>query len=197
MTLAAEITAFLSQLDRAWLPVVDGLLKATLVLGLAGLVSLTLARASAAVRHLVWTLALSSALLLPVLSVALPRWQLPLVTLTSPAPAPAAVVEAPGTAPALSRRTADSAAPRTGARAFSPGADRRGGARRSRAARRDPRCRWSCSQSGPLVSSWLSDVWRSGSPRSRGCRGGRCASSTRRGWRWRSSSRPGSGSRAG
>ena len=107
MTLAPEITAFLSLLDRAWLPVVDGLLKATLVLGLAGLVSLFLGRASAAVRHLVWTLALSSALLLPVLSVALPRWQLPLVTLSSPAPAPA-VVEAPGTAPALSRRAADS-----------------------------------------------------------------------------------------
>ena len=54
-----------------------------------------------------------------------------------------------------------------------------------------------CSRSGRPVSSPSSDAWRSGSPRSRGCRGGQCASSTRRGWRWRSSSRPGSGSRAG
>ena len=110
MTLAAEMTAFLSQLDGAWLTAIDGLLKATLVLGLAGLVSLLLARASAAVRHLVWTLALASALILPVLSVALPRWQLPLVTLASPAPAPPVVDDAPGTAPALRRRTPDPAA---------------------------------------------------------------------------------------
>ena len=123
MTLAAEMTAFLSQLDGAWLTAIDALLKATLVLGLAGLVSLLLARASAAVRHLVWTLALTSALVLPVLSVALPRWQLPLVTLASPAPAPPVVDEAPGTAPALSRRTPDpAAARRTGAPGFSPGA---------------------------------------------------------------------------
>ncbi len=95
MTLAAEMTALLSQLDGAWLTAIDGLLKATLVLGLAGLVSLPLTRASAAVRHLVWTLALASALILPVLSVALPRWQLPLVTLASPAPAPPVVERRP------------------------------------------------------------------------------------------------------
>lgn len=105
MTLAAEMTAFLSQLDGAWLAAVDGPLKATLVLGLAGLVSLLLARASAAVRHLVWTLALTSALVLPVLSIALPRWQLPIVTLTTPAAAPMVADEAPATAPALSRKS--------------------------------------------------------------------------------------------
>ena len=74
-------------LDGLWLPAIDALIKVTLVLGLAGLATLVLGRASAAVRHLVWTLALTSALVLPVLSVALPRWQLPIVTLTGDAPA--------------------------------------------------------------------------------------------------------------
>ena len=39
------------------------------------------AAASAALRHLVWTLALCSALALPVLSIALPKWQLPIVAI--------------------------------------------------------------------------------------------------------------------
>ena len=38
------------------------------------------AAASAALRHLVWTLALRSALFLPIASLALPKWQLPLLT---------------------------------------------------------------------------------------------------------------------
>ena len=83
MNVAPEITAFLTGLDRLWLPAVDALIKVTLVLGLAGIATVVLGRSSAAVRHLVWTLALSSALMLPVLSIALPRWQLPIVTLQS------------------------------------------------------------------------------------------------------------------
>jgi HEAT repeat protein/beta-lactamase regulating signal transducer with metallopeptidase domain len=63
----------------------DSLVKATLLLGAAAVLTLALARASAAVRHLVWTFALTGALLLPVLSLALPRWQVPLVTFTTPA----------------------------------------------------------------------------------------------------------------
>jgi beta-lactamase regulating signal transducer with metallopeptidase domain len=70
----------------AWLPVVDAVAKATILLALAGVASVVLRRASAASRHLVWTLALVGALLLPVLSLALPRWQLPLVTLASTTP---------------------------------------------------------------------------------------------------------------
>ena len=71
--------------NAAWLPVLDVMLKATLVLAVASLATLALGRASAAMRHMVWTLAIVSALLLPVLSIALPRWQLPIVRLTAPA----------------------------------------------------------------------------------------------------------------
>jgi HEAT repeat protein/beta-lactamase regulating signal transducer with metallopeptidase domain len=69
----------------AWLPLADAILKATLLFATAGLVSLLLRKATAAARHLVWTLALVSAMALPVLSLALPRWQLPVVTLASSA----------------------------------------------------------------------------------------------------------------
>ena len=103
MNVVAEMNAFVNGLDGLWLPAVDALIKVTLVLGVAGAAALVLGRASAALRHLVWTLALTSALVLPALSIALPRWQLPIVTLTSEA-APAAA-EAMATAPSLSRRT--------------------------------------------------------------------------------------------
>ena len=98
MNVAPEITAFLTGLDRLWLPAVDALIKVTLVLGLAGIATVVLGRSSAAVRHLVWTLALSSALMLPVLSIALPRWQLPIVKLqssVSPTQAPPAPLHPP------------------------------------------------------------------------------------------------------
>ena len=56
MNVAAEFTAFSdTALDGLWLPAVDALIKVSLVLGLAGLATLVLGRASAAVRHLVWT----------------------------------------------------------------------------------------------------------------------------------------------
>ena len=48
--------------------------KSVLILTLAGLAVLCLRRASAAVRHLVWFLAVASLLLLPVLSCLLPGW---------------------------------------------------------------------------------------------------------------------------
>jgi HEAT repeat protein/beta-lactamase regulating signal transducer with metallopeptidase domain len=81
--------------DATLLSIADATIKATLVLAAAAVASVALSRASAAVRHLVWTLALVSGMVLPVLSMALPRWQLPLVTLQS-------VVAAPqGTAPNL------------------------------------------------------------------------------------------------
>jgi HEAT repeat protein/beta-lactamase regulating signal transducer with metallopeptidase domain len=103
MNLAADVATFLNGLDGLSMPALDALVKVTVVLGAAALATLVLGRASAAVRHLVWTLALTSALVLPVLSVALPRWQLPLVTLTSgAAPMP---VEAPAPAQPASPRT--------------------------------------------------------------------------------------------
>ena len=82
----------------AWLPVADAVVKATILLACAALTSAALRRASAAARHLIWTLALVSALALPALSLALPRWQLPIVTLASNAPG---VSDAPDAAPAI------------------------------------------------------------------------------------------------
>jgi HEAT repeat protein/beta-lactamase regulating signal transducer with metallopeptidase domain len=79
-----RLTDFFSAASgTAWLPLADAILKATLLFAAAGLASLVLRRASAATRHLLWMLALVSALALPVLSLALPRWQLPIVTLAS------------------------------------------------------------------------------------------------------------------
>ena len=62
--------------------VADVVLKATLVLGLAGLAAAALGRASAATRHLVWTLGVAAALLVPALRAAAPRWELPLLPAT-------------------------------------------------------------------------------------------------------------------
>ncbi len=76
--------------NAAWLPLADAILKATLLLAGAGIVSVFLRRRSAAARHLVWTLALISAMVLPALSLALPRWQVPLLTIASAEPAVAA-----------------------------------------------------------------------------------------------------------
>lgn len=73
----------MTEIPAAWLPLVDSGVKATLVLGAAGVAAYMLRHASAALRHLIWTLALVSALLMPVLSLALPRWQLPLVTVAT------------------------------------------------------------------------------------------------------------------
>src|SRR5688572_24785647 len=104
------------------LPIVlDVVAKASLILAATALVAAALRRASASARHFVWTLGLLSALAAPALSVALPRWELPLVTIASSA-APAARVasapaeitnspnlEIPRSAPALGRSGDDAA----------------------------------------------------------------------------------------
>ena len=51
------------------------LVKGTLVLTAAGLVNLTLAKASASARHLVWWLAFAALLILPFASWAVPQWE--------------------------------------------------------------------------------------------------------------------------
>ena len=66
-----------------WLAVADAVGKASILLGAAGLTSLALRRGSASARHLVWTLALVGALLVPVLSLALPRWSVPVVSIAT------------------------------------------------------------------------------------------------------------------
>ena len=65
----------------SWISVADAIAKASLLFAAAGLGSFVLRRGSAAARHMIWTLALLSVLVLPALSMALPRWQLPLLTL--------------------------------------------------------------------------------------------------------------------
>ena len=62
--------------------------KATIVLLAAWLLTRVMARSSAAARHLVWTVAIVAALILPLIHVTAPRWNLPLL----PAPAVAAGV---------------------------------------------------------------------------------------------------------
>ncbi|MHB9105451.1 MAG: M56 family metallopeptidase [Armatimonadota bacterium] len=88
-------------------------LRGVALLALAGVIALGMRRASAAQRHLVWTIAVIGALLLPLFSVILPKWQpatnagplrqayrvlghqeIPLATITAivkPAPSPEAL----------------------------------------------------------------------------------------------------------
>jgi HEAT repeat protein/beta-lactamase regulating signal transducer with metallopeptidase domain len=75
-----------TEMPLAWLPLADAVIKATIVLACGAAASFFLRRASAALRHLVWTLALCSALALPVLTFALPKWQLPILTVASHQP---------------------------------------------------------------------------------------------------------------
>jgi HEAT repeat protein/beta-lactamase regulating signal transducer with metallopeptidase domain len=83
------------ELPLGWLPLADVVAKTTVILLAAAVASIVLRRASAALRHLVWTLALSSALVLPVASFALPKWQLPLVTITASSQTSSAPVSIP------------------------------------------------------------------------------------------------------
>jgi len=69
-----------------WLPLLGGLaLKSLIVFLVAGVTLLTLRRASASARHLVCLLTLTALLALPVLSLALPGWRLPVPLPASPA----------------------------------------------------------------------------------------------------------------
>src|SRR5688572_29347539 len=88
--------------------VLDAVAKASLILAVAALAAVALRRASASARHFVWTLGLLSALVAPLLSVALPRWQVPLVTIAAP-PADVVPDTAERTRPGPSRSVDDSA----------------------------------------------------------------------------------------
>jgi HEAT repeat protein/beta-lactamase regulating signal transducer with metallopeptidase domain len=83
-----ELPTFSS--GAAWMPAVDAIAKASLIFAAATVLSLLLRRRSAAARHMIWTLALGSVLVLPALSLLLPRWQVPLVTLNSSVELPSA-----------------------------------------------------------------------------------------------------------
>jgi HEAT repeat protein/beta-lactamase regulating signal transducer with metallopeptidase domain len=76
--------------------------KATIVLSAAWLVTRAMAHCSAATRHLVWTLAVVAALVLPAVQVIGPRWALPVL----PGDVPSAIVaEAAVGSPAIQERT--------------------------------------------------------------------------------------------
>ena len=77
-----------ASLVRSWLSsdagglvwaLADASVKGALVLVAAGALTVCLKRASAAVRHVVWFLGLASLIALPLLSLALPAWQLPIL----------------------------------------------------------------------------------------------------------------------
>ena len=105
MTLTS-LLATASAAGVPWLAIADAVGKASILLGAAGLTSLALRRGSASARHLVWTLALAGALIIPALSLALPRWQLPVVEIATVTPTAASVATSAATeteaqAPAL------------------------------------------------------------------------------------------------
>jgi len=100
-----------SDFPAGWLPLFDSVLKATVVLAAAAAATHALRRASAALRHLIWTLALVSAMLMPVLALGLPRWQLPIVTLTSAGSTAAATVADDAVAPPLRSNATATAGP--------------------------------------------------------------------------------------
>ncbi|HEV3262068.1 MAG TPA: S41 family peptidase [Gemmataceae bacterium] len=78
----------------------DASVKGVMVLPAAALLTLALRRRSAAVRHLVWSLAMVGLLGLPLLSLALPRWDVPVPAAWAAEPAPAAA-ESPPQSPAV------------------------------------------------------------------------------------------------
>jgi len=80
------------------LTIIDIVLKASVVLTMAALVAAALRRASASTRHFVWTLGMLGALAAPLLSAALPRWEVPIVRVQAPAPAAPAPTVATGPA---------------------------------------------------------------------------------------------------
>ncbi len=83
----------------------DAAVKGLAVLAVAAAATLALRRGSAALRHLVWSLSVLGLLCIPVLSVTLPQWRVPLlpswaavpapVPVPTPAAAPQATVETP------------------------------------------------------------------------------------------------------
>ncbi len=59
-------------------PLLESTLRSTVLIGIAALVTLALRRAPAAMRHLVWTLALLGCVAMPVASQLVPSWSLPM-----------------------------------------------------------------------------------------------------------------------
>ena len=70
----------ISEHSSRWLEVLFAAsVKGFVVLAMAAGLNLVLRRSSSSLRHLIWLLAITSCLCLPVISVILPSWQLPVV----------------------------------------------------------------------------------------------------------------------
>lgn len=99
----ANILDWLAATSAAWLPILlDTSLKGAAILALASVVALAMKRSSASARQVIWFLAMTAILLMPVLSLALPSWRvLPdwAKVELPPVSAPAARVQAPAAAP--------------------------------------------------------------------------------------------------
>lgn len=95
--------------------VLDALLETTvrgslLLLAAAGL-TVALRRASAAFRHLIWTLAVGGVLVLPALWLALPRWRVPVRVPPAAVEAAVSTIHAPAIARGVVRREAEEMLP--------------------------------------------------------------------------------------
>lgn len=73
-------TAMSPVLTMAWLRLLVNIaIKGTVILFLAGTVTMMIRKSSASVKHLIWNLALGSILFMPVLSMVLPAWEAPVL----------------------------------------------------------------------------------------------------------------------
>ena len=78
--------------DQLSLDLIVFALRATVLLGAAFLATRLLRNGSAAFRHLVWTAAVAGVVALPVLSVVVPAWEVPVMTITADLDSPLAAV---------------------------------------------------------------------------------------------------------
>lgn len=133
MSIASDLAGWLASWSPITLAVV---VKATVLLLLAALVSAAMRRASASARHLVWHLTLVALVALPVLPRVLPEWRLPLPDSLSALRftaviTPSTVASArPATAGATAPGAVRDAAPLGSVRPEPSGADAVGGAAR-------------------------------------------------------------------
>ncbi len=93
MEMLLDLGSMPGSLDTWRQVAVASALRATIALAVAFLASAGLGRASASLRHLVWTLALAGTLVIPGLTFGLPPWSVPVLPGTRP-PAPAGDADA-------------------------------------------------------------------------------------------------------
>ena len=94
---ATALAGLVAAQSAAW--ALGSLVKGTVLLLAVFLVAAALRRASAGLRHLVWSAGLGAVLLLPVVSLVLP-WRVSVLRVPAPAAAPAVAAPAPGSSPA-------------------------------------------------------------------------------------------------